>query len=206
MTYSEENLVELYRAFERFGPVPVLHGSKPLSFAPWPGIIFEPGTCRPAESQLVASYPTLKAMFHPPGHWNTPNIQEGFEVVRLSSPDELEPWMNIVKAIRFHGHPLHKKLFHQLILDPRMFFMLGKWKGKAITACLIFESLSVGIYLVSMLPAYRRKGFARQLLLKALSNYPRFGEKTITLQATEMSYSLFKKMGFRITESVEPHH
>jgi ribosomal protein S18 acetylase RimI-like enzyme len=76
---------------------------------------------------------------------------------------------------------------------------VGYLNGRAVaTVAVVVAEGAAGVYSVSTLPAYRRRGYAEALMRDALSDCVRATgiERTI-LQATRAGYAMYQKMGYR---------
>jgi predicted acetyltransferase len=57
---------------------------------------------------------------------------------------------------------------------------------------------SIGVYSVSTLPQYRRKGYAESLMRQVVAQYTReTGIERSVLQATRAGFDMYRKMGYR---------
>lgn len=72
-------------------------------------------------------------------------------------------------------------------------------QGTAVaTVAVVLAADSIGIYSVSTLPQYRRKGYAEALMRRVIEHYAHSAgiERTV-LQATRAGYEMYRKMGYR---------
>jgi ribosomal protein S18 acetylase RimI-like enzyme len=76
---------------------------------------------------------------------------------------------------------------------------VGLVKGKAVTIVAIVEAAGVlGVYSLSTLPEFRRRGYGEALLRQALERErARTGLEHTVLQSTDAGYSMYRRMGFR---------
>ena len=76
---------------------------------------------------------------------------------------------------------------------------VGYYKGTAVTTlAVVVAAESIGIYSVSTLPQYRRKGYAESLMRLVIADYTRrTGLERTVLQATRAGFDMYKKMGYR---------
>jgi GNAT superfamily N-acetyltransferase len=76
---------------------------------------------------------------------------------------------------------------------------VGFVKGRAVSIVAIVASEGVlGVYSLSTLPEFRRRGYGEALLREALNRErARTGLDHIVLQSTDAGYSLYRRIGFR---------
>jgi ribosomal protein S18 acetylase RimI-like enzyme len=76
---------------------------------------------------------------------------------------------------------------------------VGYYRGTAVTTlAVVVAAESIGIYSVSTLPQYRRKGYAESLMRQVIAEYTRrTGLERTVLQATRAGFDMYKKMGYR---------
>jgi GNAT superfamily N-acetyltransferase len=68
----------------------------------------------------------------------------------------------------------------------------------AATMAVVVAANSIGIYSVSTLPQYRRKGYAEALMRQVIGDYSRAtGLQRSVLQATRAGLEMYRKMGYR---------
>ena len=66
------------------------------------------------------------------------------------------------------------------------------------TVAVVVAADSIGIYSVSTLSPYRRKGYAESLMRQVIGQYTRqTGIERAVLQATRAGFDMYRKMGFR---------
>lgn len=73
------------------------------------------------------------------------------------------------------------------------------YKGTAVTTmAVVLAADAIGIYSVSTLPQYRRKGYAEAMMRQVIAEYTRrTGVERTVLQATRAGFDMYKKMGYR---------
>lgn len=67
------------------------------------------------------------------------------------------------------------------------------------TSCLVVSGMIAGIYWVSTLPKFRRRGFGMAMSWYAVKTGQELGCELATLQASAMGRPVYEHMGFRIT-------
>ncbi len=74
----------------------------------------------------------------------------------------------------------------------------GWWQGEAVAATsLLFHAGVAGIFGVATLPAARRQGIARAMVLHALHQARQAGYHVAVLSPTNMSAGIYQRLGFR---------
>jgi GNAT superfamily N-acetyltransferase len=76
---------------------------------------------------------------------------------------------------------------------------VGFVKGRAVSIVALVAAANVlGVYSLSTLPEFRRRGYGEALLREALNRErARTGLEHIVLQSTDAGYSLYRRIGFR---------
>ena len=74
----------------------------------------------------------------------------------------------------------------------------GWWRGEAVAASsLLFHAGVAGVYGVATVPAARRHGIARAMVLRAIAVARAEGYRIIILSPTNMSAGIYRRLGFR---------
>ena len=148
-------------------------------------------------------------------------IKDISELVRLRIEflKEINREYNIDIEIQTKSEELLYKYFRNALYNGSFIAWLALFEGKIIaTSGLCFYSLpplfkkingKIKImsgnvaYIMNMytVPEYRKKGIATILFEKILAEAKDLGCRKISLHATDMSYNLYKKFGFKITDS-----
>ncbi len=80
---------------------------------------------------------------------------------------------------------------------PEMEALLGRVDGKPVATSMLFRSGAIaGIYWVSALPDWRRRGYGEALTWAALAAGARAGCNVASLQASTMGRPVYERMGF----------
>jgi GNAT superfamily N-acetyltransferase len=91
-----------------------------------------------------------------------------------------------------------------LRLDPEGCFGIDAEGRLVSTATLVCYGRQLGwIGMVLTNPAYRRRGFARTLLLHAIGRADQLGVESLKLDATDQGQPLYESLGFRVEQPVE---
>jgi GNAT superfamily N-acetyltransferase len=81
---------------------------------------------------------------------------------------------------------------------------VGWWQGRAVASTsLLFYAGVAGIYGVATIPAARRQGIARAMLLHAIEIARQAGYQIVVLSPTEMSERIYHRLGFRAYTSIQ---
>ena len=130
-------------------------------------------------------------------------MPDGFTVERAEDVESRRAWGQVCAAgtgfpgeiaERFSGFEAGMNGF-----DPeRHFRFTGFASGVPVaTSALVLDSDVAGIYAVATLPEARRKGYGVAVTLAALTEAKRRGYEVATLQASDMGFPLYEKLGFR---------
>lgn len=130
------------------------------------------------------------------------NICKSLKIVSVTNTEELDDWIKplqlcfdfsntvtagMLEAFKRLLIPARKKLEHFSV------FFEGKRVG---TGSLFFDTLSAGLYNLSVLPEYRNLGIASEIQKFRLQMAREKGYRYAVLQASTMAHSLDKKLGF----------
>lgn len=75
---------------------------------------------------------------------------------------------------------------------------VGQWQGDGVASTsLLFHEGVAGIFGVTTLPAARRRGFARAMVLHAIEEARAAGYQIAILSPTDMSERIYQRLGFR---------
>lgn len=75
---------------------------------------------------------------------------------------------------------------------------VGRVQGQAVASTsLLFYAGVAGLYGVATIPAARRQGIARAMVLHAIESARRAGYQIVVLSPTEMSERIYQRLGFR---------
>lgn len=127
----------------------------------------------------------------------------GFEIRRVGSPLELQYFANVNAAnwappdphvLRYYDLAQHALLS----LDCPLHLYLGYVDGKPVaTAELTVGGGVAGLYNVSTLAGYRRRGYGAALTLRVLFDARELGLRAAVLQAAAQGVGVYQRVGFR---------
>lgn len=83
---------------------------------------------------------------------------------------------------------------------------LARCGGESIGSLLLFATeQTVGVHMVGVLPAHRRRGYARQIMVHAMERACLASAQHVVLQAAPKARSLYESLGFRPLFDI-PHY
>jgi len=125
------------------------------------------------------------------------------EIKLVRDKNDLSLWENTSFAgfdIEDYSRKQYKKFIASFDISsgsPQQ-LLLACWEGNpAATALLFFYQDTAGIYFVSTLPGYRRKGIGLTVTLAAMQYAKVAGFKLIILQSSELGLNIYKEAGFQ---------
>jgi GNAT superfamily N-acetyltransferase len=128
------------------------------------------------------------------------NIPEGMEIKEVLNLEELKTWTDIlVKSFEFpeivHSY---KKYFIAGLESPDSHYYLGFLNGKPVSTGVLFNSKgAAGLFYIGTIPKVRRQGIAKTMVNHLLREAKNKGYHISILQASEMGYPIYKKIGFK---------
>jgi len=126
---------------------------------------------------------------------------DGFEIRVVKDAESLRTWVNTF--IPAYDLPLDwasitYNVWLKSGLDFPMRSYLGYLNGKPVSTSTVFYGGGVaGIYDVATLPEARGKGLGAALTLQPLLDARQMGYRIGVLQASDMGFNIYKKLGFR---------
>lgn len=123
------------------------------------------------------------------------------EIIELTNSHDLREWLTPIKvgfAMSDISAEKYLNIFEKLSVtsNPPAHF-LAKYQDKVIASSTLFFGENAGIYNCATLPEHRGKGALSLLTTKMLEKAKERGYKQVTLQASPMSISVFRKHGFQ---------
>ena len=130
---------------------------------------------------------------------NLPKESNGeLQIVKVETDVHLQQWLTVVEKVLFNNCLLNKHIFQQLNREENVSLWLGFFNGQPICTILSFVYFNaVGLYMISTLPAFRGKGFAQEITLKALNEASTMGTENGVLQSTRLGINTYRRMGFQ---------
>lgn len=130
-------------------------------------------------------------------------LAPGVTVKRVSDTETIQPWAEtgwVATGFPAETAGLFTEIETQLGIDSsgmrRRY--AGYWNGKLVgTSVLVLDAGVAGIYAVSTLPEARGHGVGTALTLLPLREAYAAGYRVGTLQASEMGYPIYRKLGFQ---------
>lgn len=129
------------------------------------------------------------------------NIPKCLEIKEVNNLEELKIWTDIlVKSFEF---PLfsdsYKKYFITAGLNNLNFnYYLGFFNGKPVATSILFKGKgATGLFYIGTINEARRKGIAKAMVNYLLRLSKNEGYNICVLQASEIGYHLYKKIGFK---------
>ncbi len=129
------------------------------------------------------------------------NFPEGMEIKEVLNLDELKTWTDIlVKSFEFPEIiQSYKKYFINAGLEsPNSHYYLGFLNEKPVATGILFDGEgAAGLFYIGTVPKARRKGIAKTMVYYLLNEAKNRGYPISILQASEMGYPVYKKIGFK---------
>ena len=137
------------------------------------------------------------AMSHYLNRAKRPPTSSSLKINKVDREDELQLWLKIVEAELMDGHPLNNTIFRNLMHHQDITIYLGYEGSKPVTTAMLYSSKAVaGMYLVSTLKAYRKRGYGQLMAWQCLERAMQLNCSRVDIQATSMGYGLYISMGF----------
>lgn len=129
------------------------------------------------------------------------NIPEGMEIKEVLNLEELKTWTDVlVESFEFPKiAESYKKYFINLGTPNLNFhYYLGLFNENPVASAVLFEGKgAAGIFYVGTVREAREKGIAKAIVHYSLNKAKNEGYNISILQASEMGYPLYKKIGFK---------
>ena len=129
------------------------------------------------------------------------NFPEGLKIKEVLNLDELKIWTDIL--VKSFGFPeiiqSYKKYFINAGLEsPISHYYLGFLNGNPVATGVLFDGEgAAGLFYIGTIPKARRKGIAKTMVYYLLNEAKNRGYHISILQASEMGYPVYKKIGFK---------
>ena len=129
------------------------------------------------------------------------NFPEGMEIKEVLNLDELQIWTDIlVKSFEFPEIiQSYKKYFINAGLEsPNSHYYLGFLNGKPVATGVLFEGEgAAGLFYIGTIPKARKQSIAKTMIYYLLNEAKNREYNISVLQASEMGYPVYKKIGFK---------
>jgi GNAT superfamily N-acetyltransferase len=125
----------------------------------------------------------------------------GLEIVPVEDRATLQPWVHVMR-VGFGTPELAEPdlldLFAAVMSAPRMCTYLALMDGRPVATSQLFLAAGVaGIYNVTCLPEARGQGIGAAVTLATLLEARRRGYSMAILQASDLGYPVYRRLGFR---------
>ncbi len=129
------------------------------------------------------------------------DILEGMEIKEVLNLDELKTWTDVlVKSFEFPEivHSYKKYFINAGLESPKSHYYLGFLNGNPIATGVLFKGEgAAGLFYIGTIPEARRQGIAKSMVHYLLNETKKKGYPISVLQASEMGYPVYKKIGFK---------
>ncbi|CAN0345022.1 unnamed protein product, partial [Laminaria digitata] len=126
------------------------------------------------------------------------DTKEQFSIKEFGADEKLEAWLSVVEAELMQGGNLNPHLFESLNQSTNVHFLALYEAAEIVSTVLLYTyEEHAGIYLLATRKEQRAKGFAKALMQEALRKAKEKSCSSVSLQATDAGYSLYKRLGFK---------
>ncbi len=124
------------------------------------------------------------------------NSSNNLNLITVDDSKKAQLWSELFQ--KAFGYLIHSETVRKTMND--IDYFIASYAGKQIgTAALFIDNNSIaGIHSMGIIPQYRRKGFAEELLIHLLKIAQHKKIKQAVLQASSMGEHLYLKTGFKI--------
>jgi ribosomal protein S18 acetylase RimI-like enzyme len=125
-----------------------------------------------------------------------------FSLSTVKTSEQMEAWLQVFTTVFGFPDPLKQVFFNLLptsgfALHPSCRFYLGTIDSTPVATSLLFlEEEMAGIYAVATVPSQRKLGIGTKMTRMAVEEAMRLEYSRVTLQATKMGESLYRRLGF----------
>jgi GNAT superfamily N-acetyltransferase len=119
-------------------------------------------------------------------------------VKKIEETDEINDWASMVELSLFNHGRLDRNTLKDMALDKSLVLYTGFFNGMAAGTLLSFTCKQIsGLYMITTLPGYRKKGIAWRLINMALKDAVTKGCRYAVLESTMQGLSLYHQAGFK---------
>lgn len=117
--------------------------------------------------------------------------------IDAGDPEEWGQWSSVVAPVLFRNEALDPLLFNQPADNKRFTLLTGYTEDTAAATCLLHFGDTAGVYMVATLPAFRGKGFGKQMMEYAQAKAAEKGYAFVVLHSTKAGLNFYQQLGFR---------
>lgn len=125
----------------------------------------------------------------------------GLSIVPVQDRASLRPWIRVMRVgfrTPEHAEPALLDVFAAILAVPQLRTYLALMDGRPVATSQLFLAAGVaGIYNVTCLPEARGQGIGAAVTLAPLSEARRRGYRMAILQASDLGYPVYRRLGFR---------
>jgi ribosomal protein S18 acetylase RimI-like enzyme len=136
--------------------------------------------------------------------FQNPDNIEPFKIIQVNGLAQLQDWLSIINQTLFNSaNSLDFDLFKLFLNDNNIKLYTGYYNNIPVATSLMFLHTGVaGLYMISTLPEYRKKGLGTLITTYPMLDAKAMGLKTSVLYATSMGKNMYKTIGFEEHEKM----
>jgi ribosomal protein S18 acetylase RimI-like enzyme len=115
-------------------------------------------------------------------------------------------WMSIVEDTLFQKKKFSEQLLDYLLSRDIAKAMVGYYQGIPVATALLYRGKQAGIYMVATHSSFRRKGFARELMLFCHAVAASLDYEDLFLQSTLAGLSLYRSLGYEPINTISLYY
>lgn len=144
--------------------------------------------------RAVESWTTMSLFTNQVNYVNSTDLH----ILTVYRAEELQHWLSVVQQGLFNSSNLETTIFEQLLLNNKIQFIIGFAGNEPACALLaVLNESTAGLYMITTLPRFRKKGYASHLVNYALNHFAQKGITRCVLQSTRSGYDMYKHIGFQ---------